>query len=79
RASLHPARSGRYYYSLLVEVQTLTESDLDALQQWLHGPSAPGHGNPITTLRSGVGTLLSRMLGGDKRQYKQQSEPLVVP
>ena len=32
RARLHPNRSGRYYYNLTVEVQTLTETDLDALQ-----------------------------------------------
>src|SRR4029077_20109643 len=38
RATLHPGATGRYYYNLIVDVQTLTESDLDALQQWLRGP-----------------------------------------
>ena len=57
RASLHPNASGRYYYNLTVEVQTLTESDLDALQQWLRGPTAPGTtSNPLTAIRSGLGT-----------------------
>lgn len=64
---LHPNRSGRYYYSLIVDVQTLTESDLDELQQWLRGPDAPGKtNNPLTVLGSGLGTLLSRVLGGSK-------------
>lgn len=70
RTSLHPNRPGRYYYHLTVEVQTLTESDLDALQQWLHGPTAPGKtNNPLTVARSGLGTLFSRVLGGAQRSY----------
>jgi hypothetical protein len=74
RTSLHPNRSGRYYYHLIVEVQTLTESDLDALQQWLHGPTAPGKtNNPLTVVRSGLGTLFSRVLGGAQRSYDQTS------
>ena len=60
-------------------MQTLTESDLDALQQWLRGPTAPGRGNPITALRSGIGTLFSRILGGDKRHYESRSELFTVP
>ncbi len=79
RSALHPSRSGHYYYYLFVDVQTLTESDLDALQQWWHGPSAPGHANPVTSLRNGIGTLLSRMLGGDKRHYEAKSDGFAVP
>jgi len=79
KAPLHPSRSGRYYYSLIIDVQTLTESDLDALQQWLHGPTAPGKGNPVTAVRSGVGRLFSRMLGGGKRHYEAQSAVFRVP
>ena len=79
RTMLHPSRSGKYYYNLFVDVQTLTESDLDALQQWMRGPSAPGKGNPITSLKSGLGTLVSRLLGGDKRHYEERSEQFSVP
>ncbi|MEP6495953.1 MAG: hypothetical protein ABJF01_24950 [bacterium] len=78
RASLHPNRSGRFYYNLIVEVQTLSESDLDALQQFFRGPSAPGKSNPLTAIRSGVGTLVSRVLG-DKRTYKEKSGTFEVP
>jgi len=78
RASLHPNRSGRFYYNLNVEVQTLSESDLDALQQFFRGPSAPGKSNPLTALRSGVGTLVSRVLG-DKRTYKEKSGEFTIP
>lgn len=79
RASLHPTGGGRYYYNLIVELQTLTESDLDALQQWLHGPTAPSRSNPITALRSGLGRLFSRMLGGGKLHYEERSGVFNIP
>ena len=78
RVPLSPSRSGRYYYNLAVDVQTLTESDLDALQEWLRGPTAPGKGNPIDAIRSGVGTLLSRVLG-NKDHYEQKSADFSAP
>jgi hypothetical protein len=74
RASIHPERSGRYYYNLSVDVQTLTVSDLDALQQWLRGSSAPQRRGVFGGIWSGLGTLVSRILGGDKRKYEQRSE-----
>lgn len=76
RVGLKPSRSGRYYYNLSLEIETLSVSDLDALQHWLRGEAQPavrGHGNPATALRSGLGTLLSRILGGEKRTYEQRS------
>ncbi|MEO7085865.1 MAG: hypothetical protein ABI442_16790 [Gemmatimonadaceae bacterium] len=79
RTLLRPKRGGRYYYNLVVDVQTLTETDLDALNQWLRGPTAPGRSNPITAIRSGLGTLFSRILGGDKRHYEVRSELFSVP
>jgi hypothetical protein len=79
RASLHPNRSGRFYYDLNVDIETLTVSDLDALQQWYRGTTAPGaDGNPLTALRSGVGTLLSRVLGGSKVHYQRTSGVFAV-
>ena len=79
RVGLAPERSGKYYYNLTIDIQTLTVSDLDALEQWLRGPSAPTRSNPLKAIRSGVGTLLSRLLGGDKRHYEQTSGVFSVP
>lgn len=79
RIGLAPDRSGKYYYNLAIDIQTLTVSDLDALEQWLRGPSAPTHSNPLKAIRGGVGTLLSRLLGGDKRHYEQRSGVFSVP
>ena len=79
RVGLAPERSGKYYYNLVIDIQTLTMSDLDALEQWLRGPSAPTHSNPLKAIRGGVGTLLSRLLGGDKRHYEQRSGVFSAP
>lgn len=77
RVPLRPNRSGRYYYILIVEVTALTESDLDALQQWMRGTK--GKSNPLSIVGTGVGKLLSRVLGGAKRHYDQQSEIFSIP
>ena len=78
RVDLHPDGAGRFYYNLVLDVQTLTVSDLDALQQWLRGPEAPSK-NPLKAIRSGIGTLVSRLLGGDKRHYERRSDIFSVP
>lgn len=79
RPPVHPTRSGRYYYNLVVDVQILTESDLDALNHFLRGSEAPVKKNPVTALRRGIGQLLSRVLGGDKREFEAQSGVFTVP
>ena len=79
KAPLHPTRSGRFYYNLTVDVETLTLSDLDELQQWLRGPTSPSKANPLTAIRSGVGTLLSRVLGGAAAHYSAQTGVFTVP
>ena len=79
RVPLRATRSGRYYYNLNVDVQSLSESDLDASLQWLRGSSGPVKGNPITALRSGLGTFLSRALGGGKQDYRVKSGRFIVP
>jgi hypothetical protein len=77
-ASLHPSKPGRFYYHLIVEMETLSESDLDALQQWLRGSTSSGK-TGITVLRTGIGTLLSRILGGSTRIEEKTSEEFQVP
>ena len=78
RVDLRPEGSGQFYYNLVLDVQTLTVSDLDALQQWLRGPEAPSR-NPLKAIRNGIGTLISRLLGGDKRHYERRSDVFRVP
>src|SRR5262249_14845472 len=68
RVPLNASQSGHYYYNLTVEVRTLTETDLAALQQFLRGtPQATS--KPLSWLGKSFGKLMSRVLGGDSRRY----------
>jgi hypothetical protein len=75
--ALRPRRAGsRYYYNIVLDVETLSVSDLDELQRWLSGdlqPAVRGKRAPLGALRRGFGTLLSRVLGGEKRHYEARS------
>ena len=74
---LVPRRTGaRYYYNVVLDVETLSVSDLDELNRWLKGelqPAVRGKRAPLSALRRGIGTLLSRVLGGEKRHYEARS------
>jgi hypothetical protein len=74
---LRPRRTGtRYYYNLVVDVESLSVSDLDELQRWLRGefePAVRGKRAPLSALRRGFGTLLSRLLGGEARHYESRT------
>ena len=70
-------RGGRYYYNVTLDISTLDVTDLDELQRWLRGefqPAVRGKTNPANAIKSGVGTLVSRLLGGERRHYQQRSE-----
>ena len=74
---LAPSRTGsRYYYNVILDVESLSVSDLDELQRWLRGelePAVRGKRAPLSALRRGFGTLLSRLLGGETRHYESRS------
>ena len=75
--ALRPERTGtRYYYNVILDVESLSVSDLDELQRWLRGelePAVRGKRAPLSALRRGFGTLLSRLLGGETRHYESRS------
>jgi hypothetical protein len=74
---LPPRRAGtRYYYNVVVDIEALSVSDLDELDRWLRGelrPAVRGKRAPLSALRRGLGTLLSRVLGGETRHYEARS------
>jgi hypothetical protein len=74
---LRPRRSDtRYYYNVVLDVESLSVSDLDELQRWLRGelePAVRGKRAPLSALRRGFATLLSRLLGGETRHYESRS------
>jgi hypothetical protein len=71
-----PQRGQRGYYNLLLDVETLSLSDLDEVERWLRGelkPAVSGKKNPGTALGRGVRTLVVRLLGGEKRHYEART------
>jgi hypothetical protein len=70
---LRPMRAGRFYYIGLVEVETLSLSDLEELRRWLRGDLAPavtGDEDVGGALSKGVGRLLVRVLGVPTRRVR---------
>lgn len=71
-----PSKGELSYYSVVVEVETLSMRDIDEVERWLRGelkPAIRGQRNPGTAVTHGVGTLVLRLLGGDKRRYEAKS------
>jgi hypothetical protein len=71
-----PKKGQRGYYNLLLDVETLSLSDLDEVQRWLRGelkPAVSGKRNPGTALGRGIRTLVVRLLGGEKRHYEART------
>lgn len=76
RTTLVPERNGeRYYYTLALDVEALSVSDMDQLERWLRGT----RGNTaVAAVGSGLRTLVLRMLGGEKRHYAGRSAVFVA-
>jgi len=71
-----PKLGQRTYYNLLLDVETLSLTDLDEVERWLRGelkPAVRGQKNPGTALTRGLRTLVVRLLGGEKRHYEARS------
>jgi len=71
----------KYYYSVVLEVESLQVSDLDEVERWLRGelkPAVRGERNPGTALGRGLRTLFVRLLGGERRHYEARSATFVA-
>ena len=82
RAPIAPRRRGRsYYYAVVLDVETLSLSDLDEVERWLKGelrPAVRGERNAGTAIGRGMRTLVVRLLGGDARRFELRS-PTFAP
>lgn len=77
RVSLTPPRGKRAYYNVVVDVETLSLSDLDEVERWLRGelrPAVRGRRSPGTALGNGLKVLAERVLGGETRHFEVRSE-----
>ncbi len=72
KTALVPERAGtRYYYFFSVDIEALSVTDMDKLEEWLRGVR---EGNPATAVGSGLRTLMLRLLGtGEKHHYTTRS------
>lgn len=71
-----PKRGQRGYYNVSLDVEMLSLTELDEVEQWLRGevrPAVRGQKNPGTTVSRGVKTVFVRLLGGEKRRYESRS------
>ncbi|HEY3257590.1 MAG TPA: hypothetical protein VGJ64_01940 [Gemmatimonadaceae bacterium] len=77
RAPISPAKRGqRSYYNLVLNIETLSLTEVDEVEQWLRGevkPAVRGKKNPGTAVSRGVRTLMVRLLGGERRRYEARS------
>ncbi|HJU69326.1 MAG TPA: DUF4390 domain-containing protein [Gemmatimonadaceae bacterium] len=73
---LPPRRRDRVYYTVALDVEMLSVSDLDEVERWLRGelrPAVRGQRNPGTAVTRGVRTVVARLLGAEKRHYEERS------
>ncbi|MBK8248208.1 MAG: hypothetical protein IPK85_12495 [Gemmatimonadetes bacterium] len=64
------------YYTATLTLEMLSVSDLAELERWVRGdlnPAVRGRRNPGTALGRGARTLLSRLLGGERRVIEARS------
>ncbi|HEX2191370.1 MAG TPA: hypothetical protein VHG51_20835 [Longimicrobiaceae bacterium] len=80
-AGLHPPRRGRFYYIAVLEIETLSLSDLEELQRWLRGEAAPavqGRRSVGRAVESGLRRAVVRVIGLPTRKYEARS-PTFTP
>lgn len=77
RAPISPLRARRsQYYTVTLELEMLSVSDLDEVERWLRGelkPAVRGERNPGTAVGRGMRILLARVLGGEMRRLAARS------
>lgn len=75
--ALRPARTGRYYYTATLEIETLSLSDLDELERWLQGELGPAVGGDRSiagAVVEGAKRLLIKLLGLPSRRVEARSD-----
>ncbi|MQA90433.1 MAG: hypothetical protein GEU90_09380 [Gemmatimonas sp.] len=74
--NLRPNGSGRYYYLGVLEIETLSLSDLEELRRWLRGEVAPALGGQSPGTRAverGLRRLMIRVIGLPNRRFEARS------
>jgi hypothetical protein len=75
------AQSNRQYYIGVLDVETMSLTDLDEVERWLRGqlqPAVRGNGNPGTALGRGIRRIFVRLLGAERRNLQARSRTFIV-
>jgi hypothetical protein len=75
-------RGGRQYYRVVLNVETLSDNDLDEVERWLRRelrPAVRGQRNPGTALGRGVRRVFVRVVGGERRHLETRTPSFHVP
>lgn len=79
--ALAPRRSGRYYYTATLDIETLSLTDLEELERWLRGelgPAVSGERSIVNAMGEGAKRLLIRLLGLPSRRIEARSEKFTI-
>jgi hypothetical protein len=79
--TMRAVAAGTYYYIGVVEVETLSLSDLDELERWLRGelePAVRGSRSVGGAVGTGLKRLLIRIIGLPARRHEARSPPFRV-
>jgi hypothetical protein len=81
RLPLAPPTAGRYYYTAVLDVETLQLSDLEELQRWLRGeiqPAVSGNRSVGGAVSEGARRLMIRVLRLPDRRFEARSDRFTV-
>lgn len=85
RAQRVPLKAARHssaqYYIAVLDVESLSLTDLNEVERWLRGelqPAVRGDGNPGTALGRGIRRMFVRLLGAERRNLQARSRTFVV-
>src|SRR5688572_27657433 len=79
---IRPREAGRHYYTVTVQIETLSVSDLDELERWVQGelqPAVSGQRSVPGALGQGAKRLMLRLLDLPTRRYDARTERFRVP
>jgi hypothetical protein len=77
-----PRGSGQYYYTVSLQIETLSVSDLEELERWLQGelqPAVSGQRSVPGAVGQGAKRLLLRILDLPERRYDARTGRFRVP
>ncbi|MGQ0561922.1 MAG: DUF4390 domain-containing protein [Gemmatimonadota bacterium] len=80
--SMRPSGTGRYYYTAVVYIETLSLSDLEELERWLKGelqPAVSGDRSIPGALGQGARRLFMRVLALPERRFEGRSDRFRIP